>query len=85
MSASVAAKLGQAKVSQKELNEKFEGLKTILKNIKSHKGNDLFTHLQEVFKILILHYPENALEKLEEVSFLLKNTETLDISKFLKV
>jgi hypothetical protein len=45
MSASVAARVGQAKVSQKELNEKFEGLKIILKNIKSNKGNDLFTHL----------------------------------------
>lgn len=85
MSASVAARMGQAKVSQKELNEKFEGLKIILKNIKSNKGNDLFTHLQEVFKILILHYPENALEKLEEVSFLIKNADSLDISKFLKV
>ena len=85
MSASVAARVGQAKVSQKELNEKFEGLKIILKNIKSNKGNDLFTHLQEVFKLLILHYPENALEKLEEVSFLLKHADKLDISNFLKV
>ena len=85
MSASVAARVGQAKVSQKELNEKFEGLKIILKNITSNKGNDLFTHLQEVFKLLILHYPENALEKLEEVSFLLKHADKLDISKFLKV
>lgn len=69
MSASVAARVGQAKVSQKELNEKFEGLKIILKNIKSNKGNDLFTHLQEVFKLLILHYPENALEKLRKFHF----------------
>jgi hypothetical protein len=60
-------------------------LKIILKNIKGSKGNDLFTHLQEVFKILILHYPDNALEKLEEVSFLLKNADKLDISKFLKL
>lgn len=45
MSASVAARVGLAKVSQKELNEKFEGLKIILKNIKGSKGNDLYTHL----------------------------------------
>ena len=32
-----------------------------------------------------MHYPENALEKLEEVSFLLKNADKLDISKFLKL
>ena len=39
----------------------------------------------EHFKILILHYPENALEKLEEVSFLLKHSDTFDITKFLKL
>lgn len=33
---------------------------------------------------MILHYPDNALEKLEEVSFLLKNANQYDIDKFLK-
>ena len=72
-------------VSQKELNDKFTGLKTILKNVKSAKGSDLYTHLQEVIKQLILHYPDQALDKLEEVSYLLKNADTIDIEKFLKV
>jgi len=72
-------------VTQKELNDKFEGLKTIFKNIKSNKGVDLYSHLQEVMKKLILHYPDNALEKLEEVSYLLKNADTHDMEKFLKV
>lgn len=45
MATSVAARLGQGKVSQKELNEKFEGLKIILKNIKGQNTSDLFTHL----------------------------------------
>lgn len=72
-------------MTQKELNEKFDGLKTILKNIKSAKGKDLFSHLQEVFKKLILHYPDQSLEKLEEVSYLLKNAETHKIEDFLKV
>ena len=58
MASSVAAR-GQAKVTQKELNEKFDSLKIILRNIKSSKGHkDLFTHLQAVFKKLILHYPD---------------------------
>lgn len=35
-----------ATVSQQELNDKFNGLQTILKNIKSSKGQDLYTHLQ---------------------------------------
>ena len=70
---------GHGKVTQKELNEKFDNLKTLLRNIKNAKGEDLYAHLQEVFKVLILHYPDNALEKLEEVSFLLKNAKAYDI------
>lgn len=85
MATSTAAARGQAKVSQKELNEKFDGLKTILKNIKSSKGKDLYTHLQEVFKNLILHYPDQSLEKLEEVSYLLKNADSHQIDQFLKI
>jgi len=80
-----AAARGNAKVTQKELNEKFDSLKTILRNIKSTKGVDLYSHLQEVFKKLILHYPDQALEKLEEVSYLLKHNDTLRIEDFLKV
>lgn len=76
---------GHGKVTQKELDDKFDNLKTLLKNIKNARGDDLYTHLQSVFKILILHYPDNALEKLEEVSFLLKNANKYDIEKFLKM
>lgn len=79
------ASVGQGKVTQKELNEKFDNLKTLLKNIKNAKGEDLYAHMQEVFKVLILHYPDNALEKLEEVSFLLKNANAYDIEQFLKM
>jgi radial spoke head protein 4/6 len=60
-------------------------LKTILKNIKSAKGLDLYQHLQEVFKKLILHYPDQSLEKLEEVSYLLKSADPEQIKKFLKI
>ena len=41
--------------------------------------------MQKVFKILILHYPDQALEKLEEVSYLLKNADAHKIEDFLKV
>ena len=65
----MASKSGFGKVTQKELNEKFDGLKTILQNIKSKSsGKDLYMHLKEVFRTLILHYPDQALEKIEEVS-----------------
>lgn len=64
---------------------KFGELKTLLKNYKSSKGDDLYTHLQEVFKKLILHYPTQAFDKLEEVSYLLRNAESHKIEDFLKV
>ena len=72
-------------VSQKELNVKFQELKTILKNLKSSKGKDLYTHLQDIMKHLILHYPTQAYEKLEEVSYLLKNEDTHKMEDFLKL
>ena len=78
------AKVGAAKVTQKELNEKFDGLKTILKNIKSAGGKNLYEHLQEVFQTLILHYPDSALEKIEEVSFLIKHGDKLKLEDYLR-
>lgn len=74
-----------AQVTQQELNEKFEGLKAILKNIKGADGSDLYGHLQTVFKQLILHYPDQALEKLEEVSYLTKHSKDLKMETFLKM
>ena len=73
-----------AKVTQKELNEKFDGLKTILKNIKSKTGKDLYSHLQQVFRTLILHYPDKALEKIEEVSYLIKKGDELKLTDYLQ-
>ena len=74
-----------AVATQQDLNKKFGDLKKILKEIKSKDGIDLFTHLQSVFKKLILHYPDQALEKLEEVSYLLKHNDVHKLEDFLKV
>jgi len=61
-------------------------LKNLLRGAKSTSGNDLFGHLQETFKKLILHYPgEQALDKLEEVSYLLKHHGTLKVEDFLQL
>ena len=38
-----------------------------------------------VFKKLILHYPDQALDKLEEVSYLIKHADTHSMDKFLKL
>ena len=43
--------------------------------------NSLALHIKKVFGVLIDSYPSCALEKLEEVSYLIKNGE--DLSKFL--
>ena len=40
-------------------------------------------HLQKVFNVLIENYPNNGLEKLEEVSYLIRNGK--DLSEFLMV
>ena len=64
--------------------KQFENLKTLLKNAKSQQGQDLFAHLQDVFKKLIMHYPDQALDKLEEVSYLLKKEhEIISLEDFL--
>jgi len=44
---------------------------------------DLAEHLQKMFNFFILHYPGQALQKFEEVSFLIKRGE--DVSKYLKI
>ena len=81
----MSAVASRNKVTQKEIDEKFDTLQNTLRTIKSSKGDDLLTHLQNVFKVLILHYPDQALDKLEEVSYLLKNADTHKIEDFLKV
>jgi len=65
--------------------KQFENLKTLLKSNKSKQGGDLHGHLQEVFKRLIMHFPSQALDKLEEVSYLVKNNDKLNIGDFLNV
>ena len=67
--------------------KQYDNLKNLLKGAKSTSGADLFAHLQETFRQLILHYPgEQALEKLEEVSYLLKHQQAdgIKITDFLQ-
>ena len=52
-------------------------LKAQLKEAR-HCGNsvslDLYTHLVEVFNRIMLHHPNDAYEKFEEISHLIKQT-----------
>lgn len=67
--------------------KQYENLKQLLKTAKSPSGQDLLQHLQEVFKQLILHYPDQALDKLEEVSYLVKHhgNGNIKIEDFLNI
>ncbi len=76
-------KKGKKSVTEK-LRE-FDSLRTMLKNSKNPKGQDLYTHLVEVVNHLVMHCPDTALDKFEEVSFLLKNKDSIDMKEFLNV
>lgn len=64
--------------------ETVDNLKQILKDAKKD-GTDLYSHLLEVFNLIILHYPDDALDKLEEVSYLVKFKENKDMRVWLLI
>ena len=45
------------------------------KEIGGNVPQDLYTHLTEVFNRILLHHPDDAYEKLEEISALVKQTD----------
>jgi len=68
----------------------FDELKEHLKGCRGVKheneGKNLFDHMREnVFTHLVTHCPQDALDKLEEVSYCYKKQDKIDMSKFLKM
>ena len=61
----------------------FSNLRRELSSIKSASGESLFAHLQKVFEQLMLHSPDLALERFEEVSYMFKHN--IDLKEFLKL
>ena len=53
-----------------KLKSKLQEIKDIGHPIKA----DLYTHLTEVFNRIMLHHPDDAYDKLEEISGLVKKT-----------
>ena len=51
----------------------YQDLKGLLRNAKAGEENNLYEHVVEVMNHIIVHSPEEALNNLEEISFLLKN------------
>ena len=61
-----------------------DNLYNLLASNKNKSGTgDLSEHLQKMFNFFIQHYPGQALQKFEEVSYLIKQGQ--DISKYLKI
>lgn len=57
------------------LIKEYDDLKKILKN---SEGRELYSHIVECFNNLILYYPDDALDKFEEVSYLLKDDNSFN-------
>lgn len=56
-----------------------------LKKLLVAKGEkDLYAHLARVCSHVVRHQPHDAMDKFEEVSYLLKGTGGVDLNKFLK-
>jgi radial spoke head protein 4/6 len=66
----------------KQIIKEYDDLKKILK---SSDGKELYSHLIECFNNLILYYPDEALDKIEEISYLLKSSDKTLIRKFLNL
>ncbi|CAI2368089.1 unnamed protein product [Moneuplotes crassus] len=67
------------------MQKDIESYKKLLKGLKGGAGEDLYGHLVEVFGHLMRHYPQEALDKIEEVSYLCKNKQEVNIEEFLKI
>lgn len=56
-----------------------------LKKLLAAKGEkDLYAHMTKVTSHIVRHQPHNALDKLEEVSYLYKDNNGANLEKFLK-
>lgn len=66
----------------------FDNLRNILKNARHSSGHDLYQHLVEVMNHIVMHCPDNGLDKFEEISYLLKllrDGKIENLSDFLEV
>jgi hypothetical protein len=52
--------------------KQFDYLRDILKNAKHSSGQDLYQHLVDVMNHMVSHFPDNGIDKFEEISYLLK-------------
>ena len=60
-------------------------MRTLLRNAKNNSGTDLYQHLVDVMNHIVLHCPDDGLEKFEEISYLIKHKDSIDMNEFLKI
>ena len=65
--------------------KEMEKIKMLLRNLKNkNASSNLYDHIVDCIDKLSVHYPDQALAKFEEISYLLKHTEK-DINEFLRM
>jgi len=60
----------------------FSHLRRELEDVKSISGESLYAHLKKVFEHLILQSPDMALDRFEEISYMIK--QGMDPNEFIK-
>lgn len=70
--------------------KKFKHFSTLKNELETKKCPDdktknLYDHMSKVMDHIILHCPNEALNKLEEISFLIKNNDNYGIQNFLEI
>jgi len=68
----------------------FESLEQVLGKVKSGRSTEdhlefLNDHVQSVFDCLLEHFPDEALFRVEEASYLLRNKDTHHINEWLSI
>ncbi len=57
----------------------------MLRNNKREDNVDLYQHLVEVVNHIIMNCPDDGLDKFEEISYLLKNKDSMYMQDYLKI
>jgi len=52
---------------------------------KQDKDSNLYSHMSKLMDHIVFHCPNDALNKLEEISYLLKHPDTVQMQEFLRV
>lgn len=58
----------------------FDNLRGILRNARSDAGTDLYQHLVDIMNYIVMHCPDKGLDQFEEISYLLKHKDSVDIN-----